>query len=101
MDIQHPRDKRGRTQTHSFINSNRPHPVHFCLDSLIVPDLVINWTVIGVVRGPQIWQDECRSLALKEVDRLARAEQLRTRKRPDVWQAATVMTAAYHDNMLH
>jgi len=52
--------------------SNRPHPVHFCLDSLMPPHLVVNWTVIGVVRRPQIWRDKCRSLALKEVERLAR-----------------------------
>jgi len=51
------------------------HILHFCLvDSLLhyALDFVVNCTEVEAVGRPQIWADECSSLALKEVDRLAR-----------------------------
>ena len=51
------------------------HILHFCLvDSLLhcAPEFVVNLIKEGTVGPPQIWRDECRSLALNDVDRLAR-----------------------------
>jgi len=50
------------------------HILHFCLvDSLLyyAPDFIFNLIEVGAVGRSKICRDECRSLALKEVDRLA------------------------------
>ena len=58
------------------INQMLPHIVHilhFCLvDSLLhySPDFIVNWIEAGVVGRSKICRDECRSLVLKEADRL-------------------------------
>ena len=44
------------------------------VDSLLhyTPGFVVNWIEIEAVGRPQTWRDACRSLAIEEVDRLAR-----------------------------
>jgi len=89
------------------------HILHFCLvDSLLhyAPDFTFSWIAVGVVGRSKICWDKCRSLTLtlKEVDHLVRPvrwelswSKMITHQRPDVWQAATVVIVAHHDNMLH
>jgi len=51
------------------------HIMHFYLVDLplhYTPDFIFNWIEVGVVGLSKICRDECRSLAFKKVDRLAR-----------------------------
>jgi len=87
--------------------------MHFCLvDSLLhyAPNFIFNWIEVGVVGRSKICRDECRSLALKKVDCLVRPfagapSCWKMKNSSETWRmarthAATVMTAARHDNRL-
>jgi len=60
------------------INHTLPQIVqilHFCLVGSLLhytPDFMFNWIEVGVLGRSKICRHECRCLALKEVDRLAR-----------------------------
>jgi len=88
------------------------HPAFLCVvDSLLhyAPDFIFNWIEAGNLLGDQK-SDEMnarvlcsRRLIVSRARALGRclAERWRTHQRPDVWQAATVVTVGHLDNRLH
>jgi len=87
------------------------HILHFCLvDSLLhyTPDLYstgLRLELLGDQKSVEMNAGvlHSRRLIVSRARALGRclAERRRTHQRPDVWQAATVVTVAHHDNRLH
>jgi len=90
-------------------SSNRPHPVHFCLDSLMhqIWQSTGLWSGllgdINLARWMLEYAWRWRRLIVSHALRAGALSYwtIKNSQRPDVWQAANVVTAARHDNGLH